>query len=78
MIDVLRKRRVELTPEDVETMRTVVAAVLRSTVDPEREAADDPGGPPEWRTGCARSGTTRCCPTRAEVDLGETPPGPRA
>ena len=49
VIDVLRKRRVELTPEDVETMRTVVATVLRSTVDREREVADDPVGPPEWR-----------------------------
>ena len=48
VLAVLRKRRVELTNEDVETMRVVVAVVRRSTVDREREVAD-PGGPPEWR-----------------------------
>jgi hypothetical protein len=49
VLAVLRKRRVELTAEDAETMRVVVAEVLRCTVDRERDLADGPVGQPEWR-----------------------------
>jgi hypothetical protein len=49
VLAVLRKRRVELTAEDVETMRAVVTVVRRSTGDREQDVADDPLGPPEWR-----------------------------
>ena len=47
VLAVLRKRRVELTAEDVETMQAVVSVVLRST--DEREAAGHGAVPPEWR-----------------------------
>ena len=49
VLAVLRKRRVELTPEDAETMRTVVSVVLRSADEREREAAEHGAVQPEWR-----------------------------
>ena len=47
VLEVLRKRRVELTAEDAETMRAVVTVVRRYAG--EREAADEPAVRPEWR-----------------------------